>query len=67
MADYSDSKKDLEFKDQKKETLIEIIDILDEQVSVPYLFNNEQILKEAIKMIENNIFRTFTNKGKSLG
>ena len=32
-ADFTDSKKDLEFKDQKKETLIEIIDILDESVA----------------------------------
>ena len=30
MADFSDSKKDQEFKDQKKETLIEVIDILDD-------------------------------------
>lgn len=61
-ADFTDSKKDLEYKDQKKETLIEIIDILDEPVSVPYLFNNEQLLKEAVKFIETNIFRAFTNK-----
>ena len=40
-ADFTDSKKDLEFKDQKKETLIEIIDILDESVAQPYLFNND--------------------------
>ena len=30
IADFSDSKKDLELKDNKKETLIEIIDLLDE-------------------------------------
>jgi hypothetical protein len=41
--------------------MIEIIDILDEPASSQYLFN-EQILKESIKMIEANIFRTFTNK-----
>ena len=30
IADFTDSKKDLELKDNKKETLIEIIDLLDE-------------------------------------
>jgi len=30
MADFTDSKKDQEFKDQKKETLIEVIDILED-------------------------------------
>lgn len=29
-ADFSDSKKDLEFKEQKKETMIDLIDILDD-------------------------------------
>jgi hypothetical protein len=33
-ADFSDNKKDMEYKEQKKETLIEIIDVLDECVSV---------------------------------
>jgi hypothetical protein len=27
---------------------------------------NEQILKEAIKLVESNIFRTFTNKSKEI-
>ena len=30
MADFTDNKKDLEFKDQKKDTLIEVIDILED-------------------------------------
>ena len=30
MADFSDSKKDQEFKDQKKDALIEVIDILED-------------------------------------
>ena len=30
IADFSDAKNDLELKDNKKETLIEIIDLLDE-------------------------------------
>lgn len=63
LADFSDSKKDQEFKEHKKETLIDVIDILDDPVATQFLFN-EQILKETIKMIEVNIFRTFTNKGK---
>jgi hypothetical protein len=33
-ADFSDSKKDTEFKDLKKETLIEVIDILDEGAAI---------------------------------
>jgi hypothetical protein len=32
-ADFSEVKKDQEFKDQKKETLIEVIDILDDPVA----------------------------------
>jgi hypothetical protein len=39
LADFSDLKKDQEFKDQKKETLIEIIDILDDPVSPQTLLN----------------------------
>lgn len=34
-ADFSDSKKDLEFKEQKKETLIDLIDILDDTQNAP--------------------------------
>ncbi len=63
LADFSDSKKDQEFKDQKKDTLIDVIDVLDDPAASQYLFN-EQILKDAIKMVEVNIFRTFTNKCK---
>ena len=44
IADFSDSKKDLELKDNKKETLIEIIDLLDEQEAPDYVIN-EKILE----------------------
>lgn len=63
MADFTDSKKEQDFKDFKKDTLIEIIDILEDPGAISVLIN-EQILKEAIKMIEVNVFRTFTNKSK---
>jgi hypothetical protein len=43
--------------------MIEIIDILDDPGAVMHLLN-EQVLKEAVRMIEVNIFRTFTNKSK---
>lgn len=64
-ADFTDNKKDTEFKDQKKDTLIDLIDVLDDPVSNQYLFN-EPILKEAVRMIEVNIFRTFTNKSNTI-
>lgn len=61
LADFNDVKKDTDYKESKKETLIEIIDILDDPTAVQYLLN-EQILKESINMIEVNLFRAFTNK-----
>lgn len=63
-ADFSDAKKDPEYKDQKKEALIDLIDILDDAQNAPQHLFNENILKESLRFIENNIFRTFTNKGK---
>lgn len=65
MADFTDNKKDLEFKDQKKDTLIEVIDILEDPAAFQVLLN-EQVLFEAVKLVESNIFRTFTNKSKIL-
>lgn len=64
-ADFSESKKDTEFKELKKDTLIEVIDILEDPAAFQVLMN-ESVLKEAIKLVEVNIFRTFTNKGKSI-
>lgn len=64
LADFSDAKKDLEFKEQKKEAMIDLIDALDDTGNAASYLFHEPILKEVIKMVEANIFRTFTNKGK---
>jgi serine/threonine-protein phosphatase 2A regulatory subunit B' len=66
LADFSDSKKDTEFKEQKKECMIDLIDTLDDPNLAPQYLFNEQILKEAIKLVESNIFRTFSNKSNRL-
>ena len=50
MADFSDAKKDMEFKDAKKECLIELIDVLEES-DAPETVINEKVLTEAFKMI----------------
>ena len=63
IADFSDSKKDVELKESKKETLIEIIDLLDEQEAPDYVIN-EKILEASFKMISMNLFRTFANKSE---
>jgi hypothetical protein len=34
-ADFSDSKKDLEYKEWKKETMIDLIDMLEDSVNAP--------------------------------
>ncbi len=40
LADFSDSKKDTDFKEQKKECMIDLIDTLDDANLAPqYLFN----------------------------
>ena len=64
IADFSETKKDAVLKENKKECLIEIIDLLDENEAPDYVIN-EKVLAEAIKMISVNLFRTFANKGKS--
>lgn len=66
LADFSDSKKDTDFKEQKKECMIDLIDTLDDANLAPQYLFNEQILKEAIKLVESNIFRTFSNKSKGV-
>ena len=63
MADFSDAKKDVELKDDKKECLIEMIDVLSEPEAADTLLN-DKILTEAFKMISANLFRTFSNKSK---
>ena len=47
IADFSDAKKDVELKENKKETLIEIIDLLDDQDAPDYVIN-EKVLHAAI-------------------
>ena len=43
IADFSDSKKDQELKESKKECLIEIIDLLDEQEAPDYVVNEKTL------------------------
>ena len=50
-----------EFKDKKRETLIELIDVLDEFEAQNYLLN-EEILQQSMNMTDKNIYRTFANK-----
>jgi serine/threonine-protein phosphatase 2A regulatory subunit B' len=57
--DFRDQKKDVEMKNAKKETLIELIDNLQEGDSELFC---DIVLQDAFKMISENIFRTFTNK-----
>jgi len=64
-ADFTDSKKDVDLKDDKKETLIELIDVLDESEAYDSL-HTEKVLQEAVLTISANLFRTFANKSKTL-
>ena len=64
-ADFTDSKKDVDLKDEKKECLIELIDVLDENDAYDCL-HTEKIFQEAVVMIGANLFRTFANKSKTL-
>ena len=63
IADFSDSKKDVELKEAKKECLIEIIDVLDEPEAADYIIK-ERVLEATMSMISANLFRTFSNKSK---
>ena len=47
IADFSDAKKDVELKEQKKECLIEIIDVLDEPEAADYIIK-ERVLDAAM-------------------
>lgn len=62
-ADSKKNPEQIDFRDKKKEVLIELIDILDETSAYDHLLTKE-ILVESIVMIERNIFRTFQNKSK---
>ena len=61
---YMKNPEQIEFKDQKRETMIELIDILDEGETAEEYLHTEEILTESMVMIEKNIFRTFSNKSK---
>jgi hypothetical protein len=63
IADFTEAKKDVELKESKKECLIELIDVLEES-EAPDTLINEKVLIEVFRMIQANLFRTFTNKGK---
>ena len=65
IADFSDSKKDVELKEQKKECMIEIIDVLDEPEASEYIIK-EKVLEATLAMIRANLFRTFANKSKKI-
>jgi hypothetical protein len=64
IADFSDPKKDAELKDDKKECLIELIDVLDEAEGD--LLLSDKIVEESFNTIAVNLFRTFANKSKTL-
>ena len=63
IADFTEAKKDVELIESKKECLIELIDVLEES-EAPDTLINEKVLTEVFRMIQANLFRTFTNKGK---
>lgn len=51
----------IEFKEAKRNILIELIDILDDS-EAPETLLNEEVLQESMQMISKNVYRTFTNK-----
>ena len=63
-ADAKKNPEQVEFKEKKRETMIELIDILDEGETAEEYLHTEEILRESMIMIEKNIFRTFQNKSK---
>jgi len=65
MPDFTDAKKDTDMKDEKKECLIELIDVLDENEALD-LISDEKVVQEAFQTIGANLFRTFANKSKTL-
>jgi hypothetical protein len=48
----------VEFREKKREVLIELIDVLDESNAYDYLMN-EDILRASMDMISKNVYRTF--------
>ena len=62
-ADSKKSPEQVEFREQKRNTLIELIDILDDNEASEYLLNQE-IVAESMIMVSKNVYRTFSNKSK---
>lgn len=62
-ADAKKEPENQEFKESKRNVLIELIDVLEDNEAVDYLLNQE-ILSESMQMISKNVYRTFTNKSK---
>ena len=63
IADFQDVTKDLQLKEDKKECLIEMIGVLD---GLSESLLTEHMVGECFRMISTNLFRTFTNKSKSV-
>lgn len=63
-ADTKKNPEEVEFREQKRNILIELIDILDNNEASSLLLNQET-LAESMIMISKNVYRTFTNKSKS--
>jgi hypothetical protein len=62
IADFQDAAKDLQLKEDKKECLIEMINVLD---ALSDSLLTDHMVGECFRMISINLFRTFTNKSKS--
>ena len=60
-AESKKQPEEVNFRDQKRETLIELVDVLDESEAYDTL-HTEPVLQASMEMIEANIFRTFANK-----
>ena len=60
-ADAKKNPDQIEFRDKKREVLIELIDVLDDQDATHTLLT-EEILEASMQMIGRNVYRTFTNK-----
>lgn len=56
---FKDPKSDLDAKKSKKDCLLELVDYMNANKNV----FNEEILKEVVRMVENNIFRTLGGQG----
>jgi hypothetical protein len=51
---------------QKKECLLELIDVLEEPEAVDVLLPIERVLQATLTCVARNLFRPFANKSKTL-